>query len=85
MKRKQIWLRECIEFKHDNGMIFHGTALTAASNNAGATTKLSRTAWIFVTKFNTAVCSDVPGVNSWARFSKACKTKEVKGESTINR
>jgi len=45
---------------------------TAPSKSVGATTRLSRTDWIFVTMFNTAACSCAPGVSSWARFISVC-------------
>ena len=45
--------------------------LTQASNSDGESTRLSRTVWVLVTKFNKLVVSVGDGVKSWFRFSKA--------------
>ena len=56
------------------------TLLTQASNVPGATTRLSITAWILVTKFRTEVCSWEEGDKSVFLFKRAClwqRTKSV--------
>ena len=45
--------------------------LTAASNDPGATTRLSRTSWILVTRLSTTACSCGVGVSSWTLFRMA--------------
>ncbi len=51
--------------------------LTAASKDPGATTRFSKTFWIFVTKLKTEACSCADGVKSWFLFSKACSIWNV--------
>ena len=61
--------------------------LTQASKSPGASTILSKTVWILVTKFNSWVCSFSDGVKSWFLFSRALvvanKEEEIEIESMM--